>query len=66
MVPNIIAQFFADGGLLRVRGLLALGFTAIGGVYLLTQNAMPPQEFNVLWSGAVFYYFGNRGTTSGS
>lgn len=48
------------GGWLRVRSGLAIGMTVIGGVYLLDNQVMPPNEFNILWGGAMAYYFGSR------
>ena len=51
------------GGLLRVRAALVLALTAIGGVYLLDQQAMPPTEFVIIWTGAISYYFGTRGAS---
>ena len=48
------------GGWLRVRSGLAIGMTVIGGIYLLDNQVMPPNEFNILWGGAMAYYFGSR------
>jgi hypothetical protein len=52
------------GGLLRVRALLALGLTGFGGVYLLLNEALPPEAFTVLWALAIRWYFESRGNGS--
>jgi len=51
------------GGLLRVRAALALGLTGGGIGYLLANNVMPPEAYNVIWVGALAYYFGTRGSS---
>ena len=60
---NLMTTATGDGGLLRVRGLLALGMTGIGGAYLLINEAMPPSAFVALWAAAQGYYFGTRGAS---
>jgi hypothetical protein len=57
---TILRGLFGEGGLLRVRALLALMLSGVGGAYLLLNEALPPGEFLVLWTGAVAYYFGGR------
>ena len=61
MLQNIIASMTGEGGIVRVRALLALGLTAIGGAFLLMELEMPPSEFNILWGSVLAYYFGTRG-----
>jgi hypothetical protein len=60
MIDKVLERLFRDGGLLRVRGLLVLGLTAMGGGYVLAYQAMPPGEYNVLWVGAMAWYFRER------
>ena len=62
-MTKILDGLFGDGGLLRVRSLLAFGFTGIGGGYVLLHQAMPPGEFNTIWTAAVVYYFASRQPT---
>jgi len=57
----LIVSLTDEGGLLRVRSVLALGFTGIGGAQLLLHQTMPPDAFNVMWTGVVAYYYGTRG-----
>ena len=59
----LLEKLTADGGMLRVRALLALGMTGIGGGFMLANGEMPPGEFNVLWGGSIAYYFGARGSS---
>jgi len=56
----MLKVLFADGGLLRVRAVLAILLTGIGGGYLLVNEALPPGEYNVLWASAIAWYFGGR------
>ncbi len=49
------------GGLLRVRSVLAIGFTVGGIGYMLGYHEMPPPQYNLLWASAIAYYFGTRG-----
>ncbi len=49
------------GGLLRVRAVLALTLTGVGGAYMLLNQAMPPGEYNVLWAMSVTHYYATRG-----
>ncbi len=49
-----------EGGLLRVRALLAFAFTA-ATIYLFVDGAEAPPELMTLTGGAVGYYFGTRG-----
>ena len=58
---SIWSNLTGEGGLLRVRAVLVVALTTIGGVYLLDNQAMPPGEFNVLWVSSIAYYFGTRG-----
>lgn len=60
MIAKILDGLFSEGGLLRVRSLLAFGFTGIGGGFVLLHQTMPPGEFNALWAVAVTYYFASR------
>ena len=57
---SFLQKLQATGGLLRVRAVLALGLTGIGGAFLLIHEAMPPGEFIVIWASATAFYFGNR------
>ena len=52
------------GGLLRVRSVLVIGLTIIGGLYLLLFEQMPPGEYNVLWVASVMHYFATRGSST--
>ncbi len=62
MFDAILDMLFRnEGAPLRVRGLLALGFTGIGGAFLLVNQEMPPDAYNIMWTGSVAFYFGNRG-----
>lgn len=61
---QFLARLQDEGGLLRVRALLAGSLTGGGIAYLLMNQAMPPGEYNILWGGAVAYYFGTRGNGS--
>ena len=49
-----------EGGLLRVRALLAFAFAATT-CYLFIDGQTPPGELLALTGGAVGYYFGTRG-----
>ena len=60
-MTKLLDGLFGEGGLLRVRSLLAFGFTGIGGGYMLLHQTMPPEAFNALWAVAVTYYFATRG-----
>ncbi len=62
---SFLQRLQETGGLLRVRALAMLGFTGIGGAYMLIHEAMPPDTFNILWAGTVAYYFGTRGASGG-
>lgn len=64
-MSKILDGLFAEGGLLKVRSLLAFGFTGIGGGYMLLHQAMPPDTFNTLWTSAVIYYFATRAAANG-
>ncbi len=61
MITNFINALTAEGGLLRVRGLAMLSMTAGGIGYVLTQQAMPPSEYNIIWASYSAFYFGTRG-----
>lgn len=65
MMRNALFVMTGTGGILRVRAILAIGLTAIGGAYLLLNQAMPPGEYNVLWGMGVSYYFATRGSNGG-
>ena len=60
----MVNRLFEVGGLLRVRAVLVIGLTLIGGMYLLLFEQMPPGEYNVLWSASVLHYFATRGAAS--
>ena len=49
-----------EGGLLRVRALIAFAFVATT-CYLFIDGVTPPGELLALTGGAVGYYFGTRG-----
>ena len=49
-----------EGGLLRVRALLAFGFTGTA-CYLFIAGTAVPGELLTLVGGTVGYYFGTRG-----
>ena len=49
-----------EGGLLRVRALLAFGFSA-AAIYLFVDGQPVPGELLALVGGSVGYYFGTRG-----
>lgn len=59
----MIDKLFQDGGLLRVRSVLALSMTVGGIVYLLINQESPPENFNLLWASSIAYYFGTRGSS---
>ena len=63
MVTNFVNALTSEGGLLRVRAVLALGLTGIGGGFLLANMEMPPGEFVVIWTGAISFYFGSRSSS---
>jgi len=66
MITKILDGLFGEGGLLRVRALLAFGFTAGGVAFVLLHQTMPPNEYNTLWGVTVTFYFTTRnGSTSG-
>jgi len=60
MIDKVVTALTGEGGLLRVRAGLALGLTIIGGWFLISNEAMPPNEFNILWGMATSYYFATR------
>lgn len=64
-MTKLIDRLTEVGGLFRVRAILALGLTTIGGVYLLVNQAMPPNEYMLLWTAAVTHYFATRGASNG-
>ena len=61
MIETMLGKLLDTGGLLRVRAALALVLTGGGIAFLLTQQIMPPPEYNLIWGSAVAYYFGTRG-----
>lgn len=56
----MLGKLLDTGGLLRVRSVLALGLTGIGGAFLLLNETMPPEAYNIIWVGAVTFYFSTR------
>ena len=50
---------FGTGGLLRVRGLLALGTTATV-LLMFAREITMPSELLLAWTGIVGVYFGSR------
>ena len=50
---------FGTGGLLRVRGLLALGTTATV-LLMFAREIEIPDELLLAWTGIVGVYFGSR------
>lgn len=61
---QLLSGLVGTGGLLRVRALLALSLTVIGGWFLLLHQTMPPGEFNIIWSASIAWYFGTRANGS--
>ena len=61
MLGAIWTTLNQEGGLLRVRAVLAISFTVGGIIYILNNMAMPPGEYNIMWTGSVTYYFATRG-----
>lgn len=57
---QLLSGLVGEGGLLRVRAVLSLGLTVIGGWYLLLHQTMPPGEFNVMWASSIIFYFATR------
>ncbi len=56
MIMNLL---FGTGGLLRVRGLLALGTTATVLLMFAQEITIPP-ELLAAWTGIIGVYFGSR------
>ena len=56
MIMNLL---FGTGGLLRVRGLLALGTTATV-LSMFAQEIEIPPELLAAWTGIIGVYFGSR------
>lgn len=61
-----LGRMLDTGGLLRVRAVLVQSLTGIGGAFLLINETMPPDVFNVMWAASLAYYFGTRGASGGS
>lgn len=61
---QLLSGLVGTGGLLRVRAVLVLGLTVIGGWHILMYQAMPPGEFNVMWSSGIIFYFATRANGS--
>ena len=55
MKEALVKGLFGDGGLLRVRGLIALAFVITGGVGLLTSQIDPELAVIIMFSGAMPY-----------
>ena len=60
----MIDKLFGTGGLLRVRAVLSIILTAIGGAYLLLFEEMPPSEYNLIWLASIMHYFATRGASN--
>ncbi len=60
-IGSLLRSLTSEGGLLRVRAVLAIALTAFGGAYLLENQVMPPAEYNLIWISATTYYFATRG-----
>ena len=64
-MKDIILKLLDTGGALRVRAGLAFALTGGGIAFLLTEQSMPPQEYNLIWTAAVSFYFSTRAANSG-
>lgn len=62
---NALFAMTGTGGLLRVRAILVMALTGVGGAYILLNQSMPPGEYNVLWSMGITHYFATRGSNGG-
>ena len=56
---RLIELLVGEGGLLRVRGLLALGTTVTVLTMFATETAIP-SELLITWTGIIGIYFGSR------
>ncbi len=63
---NVIERLLGEGGLLRVRAVLAISMTLGGVAYLLGYHEMPPAEYNTPWLVTLGWYFMARGNGGGS
>lgn len=63
---EVARNLFGEGGLARVRAILAFAFTGGGIAYVLAQQSVPPAEYNLLWSVAVTHYFSTRAVSDGN
>ena len=52
------------GGVLRVRGLLALGITG-AVLFMYVEGTEVPEPVVAIWAGVVAFYFGTRSKESG-
>lgn len=59
-MKDIWVTLTATGGLLRVRALLTVGMTLVGGMYLLAYQEMPPPAYTAIWGPTVAFYFITR------
>ena len=62
MKQQLFDALFSDGGLLRVRAVLTFILTG-SSVYLFIDGQSIPDPLLALTSGAVAYYFAQRGAT---
>jgi len=56
---KIISGLFGEGGLLRVRALMALGMTA-AAIYFAATGLLPIMVFVAAWTSAMGVYIGVR------
>ena len=65
MIQTILNGLVGDGGVLRVRGAIALMVTGTA-CYLVIDGTLPLDIFAPIWSLIVGTYFGARIATGGS
>lgn len=63
MRQQLMDALFGDGGLVRVRALLAFSFSA-ATIYLWVSGDPVPDALLATTTGAVGYYFGSRTASS--
>ncbi len=63
-VKSLVANLTGEGGLLRVRAVLALAITAVVLAMFFDEKAIP-DALLVTWSGVTALYFGSRIASGG-